>query len=724
MGPVRTVRTWARLNQVGGFDCPGCAWPESIPRKHLELCENGAKAVAEEATRRRITPAFFAEHPVSDLLDRTDHWLGQQGRLTEPVIRRPGSDHYEPLAWTDAFTLIADELGRMDHPDQALFYTSGRTSNEAAFLYQLFVRALGTNNLPDCSNMCHEPTSVTLAEAIGIGKGSVTLDDIHHTDLLILVGQNPGTNHPRMLTALEEAKRNGARIIAVNPLPEAGLIRFKDPQRVNGVVGRGVELADLHLPVRLSGDQALFAWLNRSLIKNGTIDRAFIDRYTTGYDAMAARLADLDPDELARGAGLTPDHLEQALALVVDAPRIIVCWAMGITQHAGAESTIRELVNFALLGGHIGRPGAGLCPVRGHSNVQGNRTMGIWERPDPRLLDGIERHFGFDPPRDRGLDTVGAIHAMRAGQIRVFFGLGGNFVRAAPDTEVTEAAMASCRLTVHVSTKLNRSHLIGGDTAIILPTLGRTELDRQRTGPQFVTVEDSMSMVHASQGRLPPAASTLLSEVSIVARLAQATLGGRSADPSQPAIDWLGFEDDYGRLRDAISDVVPDFHAFNERVAVPGGFQLPHPPRDERRFPTSDGRAHFHDDPIAAMAVPAGHLLLQTLRSHDQYNTTIYGLNDRYRGIHGGRRVVLVNGDDLIGLGLDDGQYVDLVSEYGDGQARRAPHFRIVVYPTPPGSAAAYYPETNVLVALDAHSADSHTPAYKSVVVRLEPVDE
>ena len=724
MGPVRTVRTWARLNQVGGFDCPGCAWPESTPRKHLELCENGAKAVAEEATRRRITPAFFAEHPVSDLLDRTDHWLGQQGRLTEPVIRRPGSDHYEPLAWTDAFTLIADELGRMDHPDQALFYTSGRTSNEAAFLYQLFVRALGTNNLPDCSNMCHEPTSVTLGEAIGIGKGSVTLDDIHHTDLLILVGQNPGTNHPRMLTALEEAKRNGARIIAVNPLPEAGLMRFKDPQRVNGVVGRGVELADLHLPVRLGGDQALFAWLNRSLIEGGTIDRAFIDRYTTGYDAMAARLADLDPDQLADGAGLTPDQLEQAFALVVGAPRIIVCWAMGVTQHAGAESTIRELVNFALLGGHIGRPGAGLCPVRGHSNVQGNRTMGIWEHPEPRLLDGIERHFGFDPPRERGLDTVGAIHAMRAGQIRVFFGLGGNFVRAAPDTEVTEAAMASCRLTVHVSTKLNRSHLIGGDTAIILPTLGRTELDRQRTGPQFVTVEDSMSMVHASQGRLPPAASTLLSEVSIVARLAHATLAGRPADPSRPAIDWLAFEDDYGRIRDAISDVVPGFHAFNERVAIPGGFQLPHPPRDERRFPTSDGRAHFHDDPIAAVAVPPGHLLLQTLRSHDQYNTTIYGLDDRYRGIHGGRRVVLVNSDDLIALGLDDGQYVDLVSEYGDGQARRAPHFRIVAYPTPPGSAAAYYPETNVLVALDAHATDSHTPAYKSVVVRLEPVRE
>ena len=717
MGPVRTVRTWARLNQVGGFDCPGCAWPEARDRKLLELCENGAKAVAEEATRRRITPQFFADHPVSDLLERTDHWLGQQGRLTEPMIRRPGSDHYEPLAWSEAFALVAGELQALDHPDQAVFYTSGRTSNEAAFLYQLFVRAFGTNNLPDCSNMCHEPTSVALAEAIGIGKGSVSLDDIHHTDLLILVGQNPGTNHPRMLTALEEAKRNGARIIAVNPLPEAGLIRFKDPQRVNGVVGPGIELADLHLPVRLGGDQALFAWLNRTLIERDlpdTIDRAFIERSTSGYDDAAAHLAALDPEELATLAGLDVGQLEQAFTEVAAARRIIVCWAMGVTQHAGAESTIREMVNFALLGGHIGRPGAGLCPVRGHSNVQGNRTMGVWEHPPAVLLDGIERRFGFSPPRERGLDTVGAIHAMLAGDVRVFFGLGGNFVRAAPDTAVTEPAMRACRLTVHVSTKLNRSHLVGGETAIILPTLGRTEIDVQRTGPQFVTVEDSMSMVHASQGRLPTAAPTLLSEVSIVARLAAATL----ADPS---IDWLGFEADYGRIRDAISEVVPGFHAFNDRVAVPGGFQLPHPPRDERRFPTSDGRAHFHDDPIRPLDVAPGHLLLQTLRSHDQYNTTIYGLDDRYRGIHGGRRVVFVHADDLVQLGLADGQHVDLVSEYGDGHARRAPDFRIVSYPTPPGCAAAYYPETNVLVSLDAHAADSHTPAYKSVVIRLEP---
>ena len=720
MGPVRTVRTWARLNQVGGFDCPGCAWPEARDRKHLELCENGAKAVAEEATRRRITPQFFADHPVSDLLERTDHWLGQQGRLTEPMIRRPGSDHYEPLAWSEAFALVAGELQALDHPDQAVFYTSGRTSNEAAFLYQLFVRAFGTNNLPDCSNMCHEPTSVALAEAIGIGKGSVSLDDIHHTDLLILVGQNPGTNHPRMLTALEEAKRNGARIIAVNPLPEAGLIRFKDPQRVNGVVGRGIELADLHLPVRLGGDQALFAWLNRTLIERDlpdTIDRAFIERSTSGYDDAAAHLAALDPEELATLAGLDVGQLEQAFTEVAAARRIIVCWAMGVTQHAGAESTIREMVNFALLGGHIGRPGAGLCPVRGHSNVQGNRTMGVWEHPPAVLLDGIERRFGFSPPRERGLDTVGAIHAMLAGDVRVFFGLGGNFVRAAPDTAVTEPAMRACRLTVHVSTKLNRSHLVGGETAIILPTLGRTEIDVQRTGPQFVTVEDSMSMVHASQGRLPTAAPTLLSEVSIVARLAAATL----ADPS---IDWLGFEADYGRIRDAISEVVPGFHAFNDRVAVPGGFQLPHPPRDERRFPTSDGRAHFHDDPIRPLDVAPGHLLLQTLRSHDQYNTTIYGLDDRYRGIHGGRRVVFVHADDLVQLGLADGQPVDLVSEYGDGKHRRAPRFRIVAYPTPRGCAAAYYPETNVLVSLDAHATDSHTPAYKSVVVRLEPCED
>ncbi|HEY5154774.1 MAG TPA: FdhF/YdeP family oxidoreductase [Acidimicrobiales bacterium] len=719
MGPIRTVRTWRRLNQVGGFDCPGCAWPEPAKRKTFELCESGVKAVAEEATRRRVTPAFFAQHPVSELEDRTDYWLGQQGRLTHPMIRRPDTDHYVPIGWGAALDLIAEELRALDRPDDAVFYTSGRTSNEAAFLYQLFVRAFGTNNLPDCSNMCHEPTSVALAEAIGIGKGSVSLDDIHHTDLLILVGQNPGTNHPRMLSALQEAKDNGARIIAVNPLPEAGLMRFKDPQRVNGVVGRGTELADLHLPVRLGGDQALFAWLNRMLLERdiaGSVDRAFIDRYTTGYEDLATHLAGLDPEMLAEAAGLTTDELEAAFAEVVRAPRIIVCWAMGVTQHAGAESTIRELVNFALLGGHIGRPGAGLCPVRGHSNVQGNRTMGIWERPTPAIMDGIERRFGFAPPRGAGLGTVAAVRAMAAGRIGVFFGLGGNFARAAPDSLVTEAAMRSCALTVQVSTKLNRSHVVGGRTAVILPTLGRTELDVQRSGPQFVTVEDSMSMVHSSQGRLPPAAPTLLSEVAIVTRLAQRTLG------PDPSIDWDAYEGDYGLIRDAIGEVIPGFHAFNARVGAPGGFVLPHPPRDERRFPTSDGRAHLHADALRAVEVPPGRLLLQTLRSHDQYNTTIYGLDDRYRGIHDGRRVVFINGHDLRELGLDDGQHVDVISEYGDGRDRRASDFRLVRYPTPRGCAAAYYPETNVLVSLDAHAPDSHTPAYKSIVVRLEPV--
>jgi len=719
MGPVRTARAWRRLNQVGGFDCPGCAWPEPNDRKHLELCESGAKAVAEEATRRRVTPAFFAEHPISELEQRTDYWLGQQGRLTDPMIRRPGSDHYEPIGWEAAFDLIAGELKSLARPDDAVFYTSGRTSNEAAFLYQLFVRALGTNNLPDCSNMCHEPTSVALAESIGLGKGSVSLDDIHHTDLLILVGQNPGTNHPRMLTALQAAKSNGARIIAVNPLPEAGLLRFKDPQRPDGVIGRGTALADLHLPVRIGGDQALFAWLNRMLIERdlpGSVDRAFIERYTSGFTAMADHLAGVDPAQLADAAGLGTEQLEQAFSEIVRAPRIIVCWAMGVTQHAGAESTIREIVNFALLGGHIGRPGAGLCPVRGHSNVQGNRTVGIWERPAPDLMDGIERRFGFRPPREPGLATVAAVRAMAAGRIAVFFGLGGNFVRAAPDSEVTERAMRTCGMTVQVSTKLNRSHVIGGRTAIILPTLGRTEVDRQRGGPQFVTVEDSMSMVHASQGRLEPPSSMLLSEVAIVCRLAERTLG------DLPVIDWSGYEADYDTIRDTISEVVPGFHAYNARVAVPGGFVLPHPPRDERRFPTDDDRAHFHAEPLRAIDVPPGHLLLQTLRSHDQFNTTIYGLDDRYRGIHDGRRVVFVNGRDLDELGLADGQHIDVVSVYGDGQARRAPDFRLVRYPTPRGCAAAYYPETNVLVSLDDTAPDSQIPGYKSIVVRLEPL--
>jgi molybdopterin-dependent oxidoreductase alpha subunit len=714
MGVRRTALTLMRVNQKQGFDCPGCAWPEGDKRHVAEFCENGAKAVAEEATTRRVTREFFAEHSVAELGEHSDHWLGQQGRLTEPMIKRTGSEHYEPVSWDEAFGLLASELNALDSPDEALFYTSGRTSNEAAFAYQLFVRALGTNNLPDCSNMCHESSGSALDETIGIGKGSVLLDDLPKADLIFVVGQNPGTNHPRMLSALEEAKKAGARIVAINPLPEAGLMRFKNPQRPSGVTGRGTALADRFLQIRLNGDLALFQALNRLIIEKDAVDHAFVAEHTAGFEDLKWHLDGLDWDEVLEATGLTRADIDATLADVLGAERIVVCWAMGLTQHRNSVPTIREVVNFLLLRGNIGRPGAGVCPVRGHSNVQGDRTMGIFERPAPAFLDALAAEFGFEPPREHGLDTVGAIRAMRDGKARVFLGMGGNFVRATPDSAVTEAAMRRCRLTAHVSTKLNRSHAVTGEQALILPTLGRTDKDVQATGPQFVSVEDSMGMVHASRGRLAPASEHLLAEVSIVCRLARATLSPTGS------IDWTAMERDYDVIRDHVSRVVPGFERYNERVREPGGFTLPHAPRDERRFPTTTGKANLTVNALEVLRVPEGRLLLQTVRSHDQYNTTIYGMDDRYRGIKAGRRVVFVNPDDLASFGLADGTTVDLVSEWSDGTERRAPGFRVVSYPTARGCAAAYFPETNVLVPLDSTAQISNTPTSKSIVIRLE----
>ncbi|MEV4907863.1 FdhF/YdeP family oxidoreductase [Streptomyces albidoflavus] len=715
MGVRRTALTLLRVNQKDGFDCPGCAWPEPDKRHAAEFCENGAKAVAEEATLRRVTPAFFAEHSVADLAERSGYWLGQQGRLTEPMHLAEGADHYTPVSWERAFELIAGELKALSSPDEALFYTSGRTSNEAAFLYQLFAREFGTNNLPDCSNMCHESSGSALTETIGVGKGSVLLEDLYQADLIIVAGQNPGTNHPRMLSALEKAKQGGAKIITVNPLPEAGLERFKNPQTVKGMA-RGTALTDLFLQIRLGGDQALFRLLNSLILKTpGAVDEEFVAAHTEGYEEFAATAAKTGWEETLTATGLQRAEVEEALRMVLASKRTVVCWAMGLTQHKHSVPTIREVVNFLLLRGNIGRPGAGVCPVRGHSNVQGDRTMGIFERPAPAFLDALEREFGFTPPRHHGLDVVRAIRALRDGEAKVFLAMGGNFVAASPDTEVTEAAMRRARLTVHVSTKLNRSHAVTGAHALILPTLGRTERDVQAGGEQFVTVEDSMGMVHASRGRLEPAGPALLSETAIVCRLARAVLGEGSATP------WEEFEGDYALIRDRISRVVPGFEEFNARVADPAGFALPHAPRDERRFPTPSGKAHFTDAPVEHPHLPEGRLLLQTLRSHDQYNTTIYGLDDRYRGIRGGRRVVLVHPDDARELGFADGAYADLVGEWKDGVERRAPGFRVVHYPTARGCAAAYYPETNVLVPLDSTADTSNTPASKSVVIRLEP---
>ncbi|MGX1783560.1 FdhF/YdeP family oxidoreductase [Streptomyces diastaticus] len=715
MGVRRTALTLLRVNQKDGFDCPGCAWPEPDKRHAAEFCENGAKAVAEEATLRRVTPAFFAEHSVADLAERSGYWLGQQGRLTEPMHLAEGADHYTPVSWERAFELIAGELTALSSPDEALFYTSGRTSNEAAFLYQLFAREFGTNNLPDCSNMCHESSGSALTETIGVGKGSVLLEDLYRADLIIVAGQNPGTNHPRMLSALEKAKQGGAKIITVNPLPEAGLERFKNPQTVKGMA-RGTALTDLFLQIRIGGDQALFRLLNSLILGTpGAVDEEFVAAHTQGYEEFAAAAGKADWEEALAATGLERAEVEEALRMVLASERTVVCWAMGLTQHKHSVPTIREVVNFLLLRGNIGRPGAGVCPVRGHSNVQGDRTMGIFERPAPAFLDALEREFGFTPPRHHGLDVVRAIRALRDGEAKVFLAMGGNFVAASPDTEVTEAAMRKARLTVHVSTKLNRSHAVTGAHALILPTLGRTERDVQAGGEQFVTVEDSMGMVHASRGRLEPAGPALLSETAIVCRVARAVLGGKSATP------WEEFEGDYALVRDRIARVVPGFEDFNAKVADPAGFALPHAPRDERRFPTPSGKAHFTAAPVEHPHRPEGRLLLQTLRSHDQYNTTIYGLDDRYRGIRGGRRVVLVHPDDARELGFADGAYADLVGEWKDGVERRAPGFRVVHYPTARGCAAAYYPETNVLVPLDSTADTSNTPASKSVVIRLEP---
>ncbi|MEY9844090.1 molybdopterin-dependent oxidoreductase alpha subunit [Streptacidiphilus sp. BW17] len=720
MGLPRAVKTLLKLNQPNGFDCPGCAWPEPDHTHTAEFCENGAKAVAEEATVRRVGPEFFAEHSVADLAERSGYWLGQQGRLTAPMLLEEGATHYTPLSWDDALQLVADELKELDDPDQAAFYTSGRTSNEAAFAYQLFARQLGTNNLPDCSNMCHESSGSALVETLGVGKGSVHLKDLYQADLIIVAGQNPGTNHPRMLSALERAKRAGATVVSVNPLPEAGLERFKNPQTPRGLVS-GTKLTDLFLQIRLGGDLALFRALNLLLLeaedKNpGTVlDRDFIERHCGGFEEFAAEARQTDWDEVHAATGLPDSQILELSELVLKSEKIIVCWAMGLTQHQHSVPTIREVVNFLLLRGNVGRPGAGVCPVRGHSNVQGDRTMGIFERPAAAFLDALGKEFHFDPPREHGLDVVDTIRGMRDGKVKVFFAMGGNFVAATPDTEVTEQAMRGCRLTVHVSTKLNRSHVVTGTRALILPTLGRTDQDRQASGPQQVTVEDSMGMVHASRGSLRPPAPDLLSEVAIVCKLARRTLGPKNTVP------WEDFNASYGNIRDRIARVIPGFENYNTKILTPGGFALPHGPRDTRAFPTTTGKANFTVNAMTAPVVPEGRLLLQTLRSHDQYNTTIYGLDDRYRGITGGRRIVLLNAEDAAAHGLTEGQYVDLVSEWKDGVERRAPHFRVVHYPTTRGCAAAYYPETNVLVPLDSTADTSNTPTSKSVVIRLEP---
>jgi formate dehydrogenase major subunit len=724
LGPRRTLALFTSMNQKEGFDCMSCAWPDPDSRKTLEFCENGAKAVIWEATPITVPTSFWAENSVDDLAGKSEYWLGLQGRLTEPVYKPAGADHYRPVSWNEAFAIAGTALRELDSPHQAAFYTSGRASNEAAFAYQLFVRAFGTNNLPDCSNMCHESTGTALSEVIGIGKSTVSYDDFERADLIIVMGQNPGTNHPRMLTALEDAKRAGASIVSVNPLPEAGLQHYKNPQTVRGLLGKGTALADQFLQIRLGGDMALLQALSKRVLdaeaaRPGTVlDHEFLSEHCVGLDELAAHLAALDEGEVLAATGLTSTEIDELAERYIRAERVIITWAMGLTQHKRAVAGIKEIINLLLLRGNIGKPGAGASPIRGHSNVQGDRTMGIWERMPDTFLDALDREFGFEAPREHGVDAVQGIRAMQRGEIKLWVSLGGNFVGAISDTAAAEAAMRGTGLTVQISTKLNRSHAVTGAAALILPTLGRTEIDRQQGGVQFVTVEDSVCAVHASRGRIEPVAPDLLSEVAIVSRLAQAALGAESP------IDWAAFEHDYDVIREHIANVVPGCEGYNERVRRPDGFVLPNGPRDSRTFPTAVGKAILTVNALERIECPPGRLLLQTLRSHDQFNTTIYSRNDRYRGIKKGRDVVFVNPDDLLELGLEDGQKVDVFSEWPGQPDRELRGFRVVSYPTARGCAAAYFPEANVLVPLDSTAEGSNTPVSKAVVVRLEPARE
>jgi molybdopterin-dependent oxidoreductase alpha subunit len=719
MGVKRSFRTLLALNQKDGFDCPSCAWPDpDDERKTAEFCENGAKAVASEATRARITPEFFARHAIPDLLQQTDLWMDQQGRLTEPMVRRRGTDRYQPISWDDAFALVARELGALASPNEASFYTSGRASNEAAFLYGLFARQFGTNNLPDCSNMCHESSGLGLTETIGIGKSTVKIEDFTLADSIFIIGQNPGTCHPRMLTELQKAAKNGCKIVSVNPLPETGMIRFKNPQQPLSLLGRGTPIACLFLPVRVNGDVALFKGLMKEMLER---DRAaggtllahdFISHHTEGFEALVRDLDATAWDEIVRESGVTREQIAEGAAIALASERMICAWAMGITQHGSGVANVKSIVNFALLRGQIGRRGAGLCPVRGHSNVQGDRTVGIWEKMSPAFLQALGKEFGFSPPEAHGLDTVKTIEAMHEGKVKVFVGLGGNFLSATPDTHYTSEAIARCRLTVQISTKLNRAHLITGEQALILPCLGRTERDVQASGEQFVTVEDTTGVVHQSRGVLPPASEHLMSESAIIGRIALATLGDRST------VGWQALIDDYDRIREHIEHVVPGFVQYNRRVREPGGFYLPNGPR-EGIFPTKSGRAQFTVTAIPRHDLADGRLLLTTVRSHDQFNTTIYGENDRYRGVFGGRRVIFMNADDMRERHIAENQLVDIVSHFGS-ETRRAARFKVVPYEIPRGCAAAYYPETNVLVPVAAVAAGSNQPASKSIPITLE----
>ncbi|MCY0386133.1 FdhF/YdeP family oxidoreductase [Robbsia sp. Bb-Pol-6] len=725
-------RTLLRQNQPDGFDCPGCAWPDREHNSTFEFCENGVKAVAAEATSKRVTPAFFEEHTVTALMARSEYELEQYGRLTAPMVYDAVTDKYQPIGWQDAYALIASHLNRLDSPDEAAFYTSGRASNEAAFLYQLFVRLYGTNNFPDCSNMCHEATSRGLPVTVGVGKGTVTLDDFEHADTLLIFGQNPATNHPRMLGELRDCAKRGATIVSINPLRERGLESFASPQHpLEMLTLSSTKIASTFIQPKIGGDFALIKGVAKHVLEldddarargpesERVLDLAFLAEHTLGFERFADDLRTEDWDALAAESGVAREDIEGLARIYVKGERVIATWGMGLTQHKNSVATVQMLSNLMLMRGNIGRRGAGLCPVRGHSNVQGNRTVGIEEKPTAAFLDRLGKVFDFAPPRAHGYDVVESIEAMLAGKVKVLIGLGGNFSLATPDTARTWDALRACALTVHVTTKLNRSHLVHGAQALILPTLGRTEIDMQNGVAQGVTVEDSMSMVHVSYGMNKPASAELVSETAIVAGIAHATLGSAK-------IDWLGYAADYAGIRDVMARALDGFQDYNERIAHPGGFHLRVAAR-EREWKTPTGKANFvvhgiqWDTPIRRARQLHGERLmtLMTTRSHDQYNTTIYALDDRYRGVYGQRRVVFVNAEDLAMLGFQAGEWVDITTVWEDGIERRADGFLLVAYDIPRGCVGAYYPETNPLVPLNSVADIANTPTSKSIPVLL-----
>jgi molybdopterin-dependent oxidoreductase alpha subunit len=715
MGVINSITKLSKVNDFHGFDCPGCAWPDpDSHRSFAEFCENGAKAVSDEATKSRADSDFWSKWSVSELSQKSDYWLNSQGRLTEPMILNPDSKHYQPISWNDAFDIIADNLLSLDNPDEAIFYTSGRTSNEAAFLWQLLARRFGTNNLPDCSNMCHESSGVALNESIGIGKGTVTLDDFNSADLIIVVGQNPGTNHPRMLTALRDAKKKGASIISINPLIETGMKKFKHPQNPIEMLGFGSKIADKHLKVNINSDQALFRAFSKSLIESGNVDEIFIDKYTNGYDDYRKVVLESDFSELSDITGIPLQEILDVGEKVSQSKSTIVCWAMGITQHKNSVSTIQEIVNLLLLGGNIGKKGAGVCPVRGHSNVQGDRTVGINHKPSPIFIDSLEKSTGIRSPEKHGFDSVEAVKAMEEGIGKVFLAMGGNFLSAMSDTNRTSTALSNCNLTVHISTKPNRSHLITGETGLILPCLGRTEEDiSQIVGKQFVTVENSMGIVHSSTGTFKPASDKLISEPAIVSGIA----GALESRLERSGIPWKNLSENYNLIRDLIENTIPGFEDYNVRIKSKSGFYLPNPPRDSRTFKTKNGLANFISSDIT-YAKSLDKFMMMTIRSHDQYNTTIYGLDDRYRGIKNGRRVVLMNNKDIVNLGLSKGSMVDLSSEMKSGLVV-SPNWFVVPYEIPEGNIATYFPESNILIPLDSVADRSNTPTSKSVPISI-----